>query len=139
MNKGKTPGSNIDCGIHRLPASDADLRSVSAARGYTWIDMSLSAAADKAELLRRFDDALKCPPGFGHNWDALADALQDLSWLPGQGAVIAFRDVDVYARRCPGDWNTLRSILDESVDFWRRQRRTFMVLLDAGHHSSWEP
>jgi hypothetical protein len=34
-------------------------------------------------LLNEFASQLAFPGYFGHNWDALADSLTDLSWLPG--------------------------------------------------------
>ena len=39
-------------------------------------------AGSKAELLEGFAAALRFPRWVGRNWDALADALGDLSWLP---------------------------------------------------------
>lgn len=42
----------------------------------------LGPAGSKAELLDGFAAALRFPRWVGRNWDALADALGDLSWLP---------------------------------------------------------
>ena len=39
-------------------------------------------AGSKAELLDAVAEALEFPAWTGRNWDALADALADLSWLP---------------------------------------------------------
>ena len=46
-------------------------------------------ATSKAALLSDFARALEFPDWSGHNWDALADSLRDLSWLPaGPHAVV---------------------------------------------------
>ena len=46
-------------------------------------------AGSKAELLDGFAAAMRFPHWVGRNWDALADALGDLSWLPaGPQAVV---------------------------------------------------
>ncbi len=37
------------------------------------------AGTDKRSVLQGFDDALGLPDWFGHNWDALVDALRELS------------------------------------------------------------
>lgn len=42
----------------------------------------LDGPATKQELLGAIADALSFPGWVGRNWDALADALGDLSWLP---------------------------------------------------------
>ena len=44
--------------------------------------IDLAGCTDKAELLARIARTLRFPDWFGHNWDALADCLCDLSWLP---------------------------------------------------------
>src|SRR6185437_11887377 len=42
----------------------------------------------KDDLLARLAVALRCPDSFGGNWDALADVLRDLSWLPATGVAL---------------------------------------------------
>lgn len=52
------------------------------AAGRTTVRLDLDGVRGKAELMRRCGDALRLPEWVGGNWDALADALRDLSWLP---------------------------------------------------------
>jgi hypothetical protein len=47
-------------------------------------------AASKAELLDAVADALDFPAWTGRNWDALADSLTDLSWLPAGPQVLVW-------------------------------------------------
>jgi Barstar (barnase inhibitor) len=39
------------------------------------------------QLFALLGEALGFPESFGDNWDALDDALRDLSWVPGTGYV----------------------------------------------------
>ncbi|WP_328297617.1 barstar family protein [Streptomyces sp. NBC_00435] len=90
------------------------------AAGWTTVRLDLDGVRSKAELMRRCRGALRLPEYFGENWDALADALRDLSWLPdAAGRLVAVTSWRAYAAARPGDWETLREILEEAVDFWR--------------------
>ncbi|MGZ9929838.1 barstar family protein [Streptomyces sp. NC-S4] len=96
------------------------------AAGRTTVRLDLSGVRGKAELMRRCGDALRLPEWVGGNWDALADALRDLSWLPspssapsGGGWLVAVTSWRGYADARPGEWQTLGEVLEEAVDFWR--------------------
>ncbi|MFF4103904.1 barstar family protein [Streptomyces sp. NPDC001903] len=88
--------------------------------GWTTLRVDLAGVRGKAELMRRWGAALRVPSWFGGNWDALADALIDLSWLPqAPGRLLVVTSWRSYAGARPGDWETLQEILEEAVDFWR--------------------
>lgn len=90
--------------------------------GWTALRLDLDGVRAKAELMRRCGDALGAPEWFGGNWDALADALKDLSWLPdAAGRLVAVTSWRGYAAERPDDWETLVEILEEAVDFWQEQ------------------
>ncbi|MFD5413124.1 barstar family protein [Streptomyces nojiriensis] len=94
------------------------------AAGWTTLRLDLSGVRGKAELMRRCGDALRLPEWVGGNWDALADALRDLSWLPsppGGGRLLAISSWRGYAGARPGEWETLVEVLEEAVDFWRER------------------
>lgn len=98
--------------------------------GWTSLRLDLAGVRSKAALMRRCAGALRLPEWFGGNWDALADALRDLSWLPGApGRLVAVTSWQGYARERPGDWETLAEILAETADFWRGETPPLRVLL----------
>ncbi|MFD3681194.1 barstar family protein [Streptomyces sp. NPDC058613] len=90
--------------------------------GWTTVRLDLDGVRTKAGLMRRAGDALDVPEWFGGNWDALADALRDLSWLPdAKGRLLAVTSWRSFAAARPADWETLREVLEEAVDFWRER------------------
>ncbi|MCM1967698.1 MULTISPECIES: barstar family protein [unclassified Streptomyces] len=92
------------------------------AAGWATVRLDLDGVRSKAELMRRCGAALEVPEYFGGNWDALADALRDLSWLPAApGRLLVVSSWRGYAEVRPADWETLREVLEEAVDFWQAE------------------
>ncbi|MFG2998308.1 barstar family protein [Streptomyces sp. NPDC048340] len=90
--------------------------------GWTTLRLDLDGVRSKAGLMRRCGDALRVPEYFGGNWDALADALRDLSWLGDAeppGRLLAVTSWRGFAAARPDDWDTLREVLEQAVDYWR--------------------
>ena len=63
--------------------------------------VDLSKAHDRATLFKTLDAALKLPEHFGHNFDALADVLEDRDWLGKRGVAIALLGFLQAATRAP--------------------------------------
>lgn len=92
------------------------------AAGWTAVRLDLDGVRSKAGLMGRLGEALLLPEWFGGNWDALADCLIDLSWLPdAAGRLVAVTSWREFADARPRDWEVLVEILEEAVDFWRAQ------------------
>lgn len=87
------------------------------------------AITDKSSLLRACADALAFPAYFGHNWDALADCLTDLSWLPAPGHAIVYDHPAPLIRRAPADWAVALDIFQDAAAYWRAAGEPFVVLL----------
>lgn len=108
-----------------LHALQADAREC----GLATYRIDLRGCTGKADLMRRLADALAFPASFGHNWDALADSLGDLSWRPAPGHVLLFdhaadlHDADAAA------FDTLLDILDQASSTWATQHTPFFAFL----------
>ncbi|MER5931479.1 barstar family protein [Streptomyces sp. NPDC002054] len=90
------------------------------AAGWTTLRLDLDGVRSKAGLMDACAEAFALPEWFGRNWDALADCLVDLSWLPeAPGRVVVVSSWRGFARARPGDWETLREVLEEAVGYWR--------------------
>lgn len=87
------------------------------------------AGSDKAEMLARIAEALRFPPYFGHNWDALDECLGDLPWLQAPGALIV---LELDAATSPRDVEVLLAIARDAADRWRDAGTPFHVLV-TGH------
>ncbi|WP_419993791.1 barstar family protein [Streptomyces boninensis] len=86
------------------------------AHGWHTASLDLTGAAGKGDLLTRTAEALHFPAYFGHNWDALADCLGDLSWLgPARGTLLLVREWAAFADRAPLAAATAAEIFAEAA------------------------
>lgn len=75
----------------------------------------------KAGLMAEFAAALQFAPAFGANWDALDEALADLSWMGGQGAWLLIIDADqVLAKATDEDRAIFQSMLEDLAEAWAK-------------------
>lgn len=115
-------------GIYRAPQAIDELR---AAPDLQWTAVSLKHIRNKRALLKALALAMNFPATFGGNRDALADCLQDLSWLPHRGCVLHLQGFTGFSAAVPAEQAVLLDILGAAADYWRRQERTFIVLVDG--------
>jgi len=69
----------------------------------------------KAEFMTAVADALSFPDWFGHNLDALADCLRDLSWLPAGEHVLVWSAPEVLAAADPRAAGAIRDVLRDET------------------------
>ncbi|TNC99194.1 MAG: hypothetical protein FD121_432 [Gallionellaceae bacterium] len=108
-------------GVYRLNCSLDALHDSVQRAGFTLFEADIATAHGKGEVLAEMARAIKAPDWFGHNWDALADALGDLSWSKAPGYVLLLRGEHT------GE-DILDNILDATVEFWRIQKKPFWIL-----------
>ncbi len=118
-------------GVYAAPAVTGMLERQAVDCGLAWLDLDLEGVTTKTDFLARAQTAFKLPSTFGHNWDALADSLEDLAWLPARGYVISCRNGAEFARCAPNDFATALEILAAAASYWKANRTLFAVLLDA--------
>jgi Barstar (barnase inhibitor) len=112
-----------EAGVYRLNCPVEELFDSVQSSGFALFDADITDAHGKGEVLAELARTIKAPGWFGHNWDALADALGDLSWSPAPGYVLLLRG----ATFAPDDYETLNSILKATVMFWKLQGKPFWV------------
>lgn len=91
--------------------------------------IDLRGCEDKAALLLRVANALDFPAGLGRNWDALDDALRDLSWLQAPGYVLLFDQAGDLRDADETSFDTLLEILDEAAGDWGGHEVPFWAFL----------
>jgi len=120
-----------DSGVYLAPAEKQSLQAISAASGCFWIRADLQAARDKTELLAEWARQLKFPAHFGANWDAFADCVRDLSWLPARGYVIDCANMNHFSESAGSDAVVLVDVLRSAAADWRSRGKIFIVLVDS--------
>ena len=120
-------GRRLRPGLRRAgSAADEELR----ARGLT--PHRLRAAASKRGLLDGIADALEFPAWAGRNWDALADALGDLSWLPPGPHALVWVGPDELRAADPEAYAIAVRLLGEAAEASAGTARPLTVLLVPG-------
>lgn len=118
-------------GVRPLPpGSAARVAEAAAHLGFSCARIDLEGCADKAVLLARIATAMRFPDWFGHNWDALADCLGDLAWLPAPGHVVLIEHAGEFRALQPEAFETLLSILREASAFWAGEQIAFWTFVD---------
>ena len=116
-----------EAGVHAWTGAAEPLKTAASHAHLGFASADLARAKDRAALFAELDRALKLPDHFGHNWDALADVLEDRDWLGKGGRVILFAGSGAYRREHPNDWAMLEDILAEACEFWKERHVAFWV------------
>ena len=124
------PFAPAQSGVYAAPAAPAALHAAARAAGIAWFELDLTDVRTKPELLALCQKVFDLPSMFGHNWDALADNLGDLSWRPAPGYVVLVRHGGAFARSSPESFATALEILAAAATYWADRRKVFLALLD---------
>lgn len=117
-------------GIYHMPfAADLALEEAAESLDYPLHRVNLARVATKEAFLAAVGEALGFPDWYGHNWDALADCLTDLSWMEADGYVIVLERADAFAQAAPTDFATALSIFQDAADTWREDGVPFWTLV----------
>jgi len=117
-------------GVYEVDA--ADLPALAAAgrdAGLLVRRIELDGCRDKQVLLLRIGTVLDLPAGWGHNWDALMDALRDLEWMPAPGYVLLFEAAGQLQASRPHELETLVGLLQEASQWWAGNDVPFWAFL----------
>lgn len=114
-------------GSYTLDCSVDTLCSAVDAAGFALFDADLKGVKGKQNLLHALAAAARFPPEFGANWDALADALCDLSWHQASGYVLLLRNTSDTLGLSAHDREVAQDIFADTVVYWRQQKKSFWV------------
>jgi len=119
-------------GLHHLPPDGIDAIAEAARElDFMLVRVDLSGCTDKAGFLDRIAAALSFPDWFGRNWDALADCLADLDWLPAAGYAIILEHADRFRIAAEADFLTALEILDDVAQEWADADVPMWLFVDA--------
>jgi RNAse (barnase) inhibitor barstar len=128
--------ATVQSGVYAAPHVLDTVRRAAVSTGVAWCELDLDGVTTNRAFLARCSAALNFPDSFGHNWDALADCLEDLSWQPAQGVVLYWRGGGEFARRSRIDLSTALEIFSAAANYWQERARVMLVLLDAPSRGS---
>lgn len=119
---------NLDAaGSYSLQCSAEELRNAINEVGFACFDVDLSGIKGKQNLLDALARAAGFPPEFGANWDALADALCDLSWYEASGYVLLLRNANNTLGLSANDREIAQDIFADTVVYWRQHKKAFWI------------
>lgn len=117
-------------GAYFVDARDgAALADAAAMLDFEVARIDLADSADKERVLQRFAAALRFPAWFGGNFDALADNLGDLSWLPADGYLLLIEHCDAWRQADDENFAILLDILNEAAASWGDEGVPFWALM----------
>ncbi len=98
---------------------------------FTFFHLPGSRILSKQDFLKETALVLGFPDYFGHNWDALADCMTDITGGEGSGRVILFDRFDLFAESFPAEFTTAVEIFGESALFLSERGIACFVLLQG--------
>ncbi|GAB3961904.1 barstar family protein [Streptomyces sparsus] len=126
---------SVPPGLYRWPLAQSaaplpGLAEAAASADLRCAEVELAGVHDKAAFFKRCAPALDLPDWFGHNWDAFADCLTDLSWWGDTGGyLLALRSWSDFRRAAPADAATAAEVLSAAVAYWSARSTPMTVLL----------
>ena len=114
-------------GSFTLGCSVDELCNACKEAGFALFDTDLRGIKGKQNLLNALAEAVLIPPEFGVNWDALADALCDLSWHEASGYVLLLRNTSDTLGLSANDREIAQDLLADTVVYWRQHKKPFWV------------
>ena len=118
-------------GVYHMPQIDPEpLVSAAQASGFAVFRIDLSRAQDKEGMLDAIGKAMAFPEWFGHNFDALADCLNDLGWQPAEGYFILLEHCDGIHGLAESDFVNTLQIFEQAAEEWREQGIPFWCFVE---------
>lgn len=118
-------------GVYRFPsrATPETLQAEAAEAGWRLFHLDGSTIRDKAGFLAAAKGAFGMPGYVGNNWDALEEAVNDLSWAPAAGYALVFDNSAAFEYNDPAAFATALDILSTAAANWQQEGRPFYGLL----------
>lgn len=126
-------------GVFHLAEDARELAQAAADAGLLAVRLDIGHAHDKADFIAHVSRGMKFPDWFGGNWDAFADCLKDLSWLPAAGYVVILEKSKHFCAGHHHEFEEAMDIMAEAAVHWRAQGKPFWTLIGGpeGWNSGW--
>ncbi len=99
------------------------------AQGIRCLVLDLRGVSDKAELLGAWTESMGAPDWVGRNWDAMDEAMRDLSWARAERYVVIVTGAGELASADPKAWQMALDILRTAIAEWEARGIPMLVLV----------
>jgi RNAse (barnase) inhibitor barstar len=118
-------------GVFHMPHTDKKaLIAAAKASRLAAYQIDLAGVRDKAGLLAAIGKAMGFPSWYGHNLDALADCLGDLSWRSADGHLVLLEHCDGIQGAAADDFRAVLEVFGQTAADWRDQGVAFWCLIE---------
>ncbi|MDX8380191.1 MAG: barstar family protein [Gallionella sp.] len=114
-------------GCYKLNFSVELLCDVAKEADFVLFDGDLKGIKGKKNVLNALSEIIEFPDEFASNWDALVDALCDLSWQAAPGYVLLLRNMSATLGLSANDREIAQDIFDDTVVYWRQRNKPFWI------------
>ncbi|MFH2135184.1 MAG: barstar family protein [Pseudomonadota bacterium] len=120
-----------EAGVYRLSCPVEVLRGNTALAEFRSFEIDMANVHSKGEFLAAIAHAIQAPDWFGHNFDALADALCDMSWLDefDEGYVLLLLNSGDTLGLTAADHEVVMEIFNDTVNCWKQAGKPFWIFL----------
>ncbi len=116
-----------EAGVYKVTCELGDLRAAATEAEFALLEVDMTGVHSKSEFMAAIAQGIEAPEWFGKNWDALADALADLSWKKAPGYVLLFVNCSSNFNLLANDQDVANEIMESTVDYWKAQGKPFWV------------
>lgn len=118
---------SAQCGSYRLDCTTEQLQASAHEAGLAVFNVEMKGIKGKQYFLAALAVAAHFPAEFGANWDALADALCDLSWAGSNGYVLLLRNATDSLGLSAHDREIAQDIFADTVLYWQQRNKPFWI------------
>ena len=116
-------------GVYQLTGEARDVARAAERAGLACFRIDIGHAHNKGDFLDLLAKAMRFPDWFGRNWDALADCLEDLSWIEAPGWVVVLEKSKHFGAGHKREFDEAMDLMAEVATWWRGQGKPFWVLV----------
>ncbi len=113
----------------RSPRASDEIRASLEGQGIRSFVLDLRGVSDKAALLEAWAESVEAPEWVGRNWDAMDEAMRDLSWARAGRYVLIVTGAGELASAEPKSWRTTLDILRTAIAEWEERGIPMLVLV----------
>lgn len=107
------------------------VKAMATKRGFSFFYLDGKNICNKSQFLKQIAAVLSFPNYTGHNWDALADSLTDMSWHEAEGYVLVVDNLQAFAQASPADFSVAVDIFRDAAEFWPANDKAWYVLFSG--------